>query len=248
MSFFARFKAIDENRKAAVVRTLIENSTPDFDFFYFATLATLMATLGLLSDDPAIVIGSMLLAPLLNPILGIALGLIMSDQQVLGRSLYTLGKAFALGIFISFVATLFVGAKDVLAINEVMVRTHASLISVSVAIVSGLAVAYALARPEWNETLPGIAVSVSLLPPLAVFGIGLAVMNTDVMFGSLKLLGANLIGIIFAAMVSFALMDLYSKRNIAESTIKRESERIEEENALIKAVANGDVSKDEVMK
>lgn len=237
MTIFARFKAIDENRKAAVVRRLIENSTPDFDFFYFVALATLMATLGLLADNAVIIIGSMLIAPILSPILGVALGLVMSDQKVLGRSLLTLGKAFGLGILVSVGATLIFSEQSELT-AQTLLRADVSLISFIVAIVAGLAVSYALARAELNEALPGVAVAVSLIPPLAVVGIGIAHFDFVVILGSLKLLTANVVGIIFAAMTSFSLMDLYTKRHIADSTIDKEDERVEIENKMVTELAN----------
>ena len=232
MTLFSRFQAIDENQKASVVRRLMESGTPDFDFFYLAGLATLMATLGLLANNIAIVIGSMLIAPILYPILGVALGLVMSNQGVLGRSLLTLGKAFGLGIGLSAIATLFFGGEEILT-SEVLSRTEPSLILMAVAIVAGLAVSFSLAQPDWSESLPGIAISVALIPPLAVVGIGIAALNLAVVTGALMLLTINVVGIVFAAMVSFSLMNLYEKSNIAESTIKREEERIEKANAVI---------------
>lgn len=234
MTIFARFQAIDENHKASVVRRLIESSTPDFDFFYLSGLAVLMATFGLLEDSAAIVIGSMLIAPMLYPILGVALGLVMSDQGVLGRSLLTLAKSLGLGLGLSVLATIFLGnGTNIETLTQVMDRTEASLLSVMVAIIAGLAVSFALAKPEWNESLPGVAISVALIPPLAVVGIGIAKMDIFVMSGSAVLLLVNIIGIVFSAMVSFSLMNLYEKRSIAESTIKKENERLEEEKQII---------------
>lgn len=242
MSFFTRFKAIDENYKASVVRRLIESSTPDFDFFYMTGLATLMASLGLLANNIAIVIGSALIAPVLFPVLGVAMGFVMSDTGILSRSLFTLSKAFVLGIILSMLAGLFFGTEGMMT-SEILLRTDATLISVLVSIVAGLAVSYALARPEWSVTMPGVAISVALIPPLAVVGIGVAALDVAVITGSLLLLAVNVVGIVFAAMISFSLMNLYEKRNIAESTIKREEERIEEEKAVMEEIENGDREK-----
>lgn len=240
MPLFARFQAIDENHKASVVRRLMESSTPDFDFFYLSGLAVLMATFGLLIDSTAVVIGSMLIAPLLYPILGVALGFVMSDITVIGRSLLTLSKSFGLGIVLAVIATLLFGGDIGTNLTpEIFARTDATLISIAVAIVAGLAVSYSLARPEWNESLPGIAISVALIPPLAVVGIGLAEFNIVVVKGSLLLLGVNVAGIVAAATVSFSLMNLHDKLYIAQSTIKREEERIEEEDAVVDGIKKG---------
>ena len=68
MSVFARFRAVPDKDKASLIRKLVENGTPDFDYFYLIGLSTLMATFGLLLDSSSIVIGSMLIAPLMYPI------------------------------------------------------------------------------------------------------------------------------------------------------------------------------------
>ena len=240
MKVLARFQTINDNDKAAVVRKLMQSSTPDFDFFYLVGLSVLMATLGLLANSTAVVIGSMLLAPLMYPILGLALGLVMSNSAVLGRSMITLTKSFAVGLSLSVVASFLFSDGDSYLTQEVLLRASADHLHIYflVAFVAGLAVSFALAQPEWSETLPGIAISVALIPPLATIGVGIAAFDFTVVSGAVVLLGINLLGIIFAAMVSFSLMNLYQKQNIAASTIKREEQRIEKEERAIEEQEN----------
>lgn len=235
MSILARFKAIEDKDKAGVVRRLMEYSTPNFDFFYLVGLSIIMATLGLMADSASIVIGSMLIAPILYPILGLALGLVMSNGEVMVRSFGTLVKAFGIGLGLS-VGTAFLFGAEISGNYEILSRTEPGLIHVVVAIVAGLAVSFALAQPEWSETLPGIAISVALIPPLGVLGIGIATFNTEVIAGSAVLLAMNIIGIVAAAMVSFSLMDLYQKQNIAASTIKREEEKMQKEEEAMEEI------------
>ena len=123
MSIFARFRAVDDKDKAALVRKLMQSSTPDFDFFYFVALSVLMATLGLLADNTSIVIGSMLIAPLLYPILGLSLGLVMSNPSVFSRSVFTITKSFLIAIGVAVVVTLLFSNGDPQASNEIMIRT-----------------------------------------------------------------------------------------------------------------------------
>ncbi|MCA9361465.1 TIGR00341 family protein [Candidatus Kaiserbacteria bacterium] len=241
MPIIARFRAIEDKDKASAVRTLIENSTPNFDFFYFVGLSITMATLGLLADSPSIVIGSMLIAPLLYPILALALGFVMSDISVISRSLKTLTTSLGLCLFLSVLATLFFGSGDIT--NEVLLRTEPTLLHLLVAVIAGAAVAYALAQPEWSATLPGIAISVALIPPLAVVGVGIASFNMAIITGSAVMLLMNFIGIVFAAMVSFSLMDLHAKQNIAQSTIVKVAEKETKENAAIAEVLDNELKK-----
>lgn len=233
MSVFLRFRAISENDKAAVVRKLMQSSTPEFDFFYLVGLSVLMATLGLLVDSVAIVIGSMLIAPILYPVLGLALGISMSNYGVFKRSFITLLKSFGLGLGLAVVATFLFSDIDVTTSFEIMNRTEVGLLHFLIAVVAGAAVAFTLGQPEWSETLPGIAISVALIPPLAVVGIGVAEGNMDVVSGSLVMLIVNVFGIVFASLVTFSLMNLYEKQHIAESTIKKEEERVDKEQKKI---------------
>jgi len=237
MDFFVRFQAINDNDKAALVRKLMESSTPDFDFFYITSLSVFMATLGLLLGSSSIVIGSMLIAPLMYPILGVALGLVMSNPNVLGRSFGTLVKSLAIGLGVAIIAAFFFGDQNMYMTSEVLSRTIPNHLYFMVAIIAGAAVSFALARPEWSETLPGISISVALIPPLATVGVGIAALNAEIIKGASVLLLLNLIGIIAASAGSFMMMNLYQKQNIAQSTIKRENERLEEEKAVIEEIS-----------
>ena len=95
MTVFARLRALPDKDKAALIRKLVENGTPDFDYFFLIGASTLMATFGLLMDNSSIVIGSMLIAPLMYPILGVALGFVMSGNHIglFQRAVQTLTKS-----------------------------------------------------------------------------------------------------------------------------------------------------------
>lgn len=238
MSFISRFQAIDEKEKTRAVRQLIEQSTPDFDYFLMLTLSVLMATFGLLAGSETIVIGGMLLAPLLAPVMGLALGTSMSHHPLIIRSISTIGwsMAFAIGAAIAGAFLFSVGNLSG-GMNEIILsRTEPSLLFFIVAIISGFAVAYTTVRPNLSSTLPGVAVAVALIPPLAVLGIGIAMFNPDVVAGSALMFLINVAGIVFAAMVTFSLMDVHHKSFIAESTIKKEKKRVEEETEKVKEI------------
>lgn len=235
MSVLARFRALPDNDKSALVRKLVQSGTPDFDYFYLIGLSTLMATLGLLLDSGAIVIGSMLIAPLMYPILGVALGLVMMGQSfnVLQRALSTLLKSLAAGLLLSVAAAFFFGNETMYVSAEVMARAYASHLHLLVALTAGAAVSYMLARPEWSDTLPGVAIAVALIPPLAAIGVGIASLNAVLIKGASMILFLNLFGIIGVAVIIFLLMNLGEKDDIAVSTIKRENEKIENEKRVI---------------
>tara|TARA_B100000508_G_scaffold60333_1_gene47314 strand:- start:353518 stop:354243 length:726 start_codon:yes stop_codon:yes gene_type:complete len=226
-NFIAHLRTINDSDKTKAVDLLIRESTGDFDFFFFIVLSVLMATLGLIANNPAIVIGSMLLAPILFPILSISLSIIMSDGPIIARSIATFLKASAAAILTAAAATL-IFAPFAPITSEILLRTEPSLIYVGVAIVAGLAVSYSLAQPALSATLPGIAVSVALIPPLATIGIGVANLDIAVISGAFTLYLVNVLGIVFSSMLIFALMNLYTKRKVAEKVVQKEEKRLEE--------------------
>lgn len=218
-----------------MVRKLLENSTPDFDYFYMVGISVAMASLGLLVDSAAVVIGSMLIAPVLYPLLSFSLGLVMSDYQVLTRSSYTLLKSLGFGLALSILMAVFFGF-EASTTEELLQRTNPSLLYLFIAVFAGLAASFSLAKPQLNETLPGIAISVALIPPLAALGIGIAGLDLSVITGSFVLLVINIIGIVVASMVTFSLMNLYEKRHIAQSTIEKEEEKMQEEQEVVEEI------------
>lgn len=235
MAFISHFRAVNEEDKDKAIKQLIADSTPSFDFFLMATLAILMATFGMLLDSAAIVIGSMLIAPILHPILSLALGVSLSDYKLIGRSFYTLLKSVFIGITSAVVATLFVSRGEYVT-GEIIARAEPNLLFFAVAIVSGIAVSYALVKPDLSETLPGVAVSVALIPPLAVIGIGIARVDWAVVAGASVLFLVNVIGIVFASMISFSLMDVSRKRKVAESAIKKEDQKVRQQEEKVEKI------------
>lgn len=237
MSILSRFRIIEGAQKDKAVKTLVERATPDFDFFFMITLSVLMATLGLLTGSETIVIGSMLIAPLMYPILGVSLGLSMSDLSLMRHSLVTLLKASALAVIAAAAVTVFYTVTHGAVLTpEIVLRTQATLAVLGIAVVAALAMSYALARPKLSESLPGVAISVALIPPLAVVGIGLAWFNAAIFLGAFAVFLLNIGGIVVTAMVAFSLMDVHGEKKVVESTLKKEEHRVEAEAKKVEAV------------
>lgn len=236
MSILGHIQAVSESDKSTAVKKLIEASTPNFNFFLLVILSVLMATFGMLENNTAVVIGSMLIAPVLFPILSLSLSVVMSDYKLIQRAGLTLVKALVLGVAAALLATLFFGGSAPLT-SEVMLRTEPTLLSIAIAIVAGLAVAYTLTQPDLSETLPGIAVAVALIPPLAVIGVGLASLNWAVVAGAVVYLVVNIVGIVFASMLVFSLMNLYVKRGVAARAADKADKQVEKEEEVARKVS-----------
>ncbi len=236
IKFLPRFQAISEEDKTEAVTKLIADATPDFDFFFMVVLSVLMATLGLIAGSESVVIGSMLLAPIMSPILELALGLAMSSHKLIRRSLQTFGKAIAFAIGASVVATLLFSFSSFEVTSIILERTAPSLLFFAIAIIAGLAVAYTLVQPHLSATLPGIAVAVALMPPLATVGIGIAHLDVKIAAGATMMFAINVVGIVFASMLAFSLMDVHHKRFIASHTVDKEEERVQAEEAKVEEI------------
>ena len=217
------FQISQEERKAAI-DSLIEQSTPKFDFFLLLILSIFIVVPGLFMNNPAVIIGGMVVAPMMSPILSLALGMSITDFRLMRRSLQTLFYALVLTMFTSMVMSFFYHTVD--AGTEILTRTYPSLSDLLIAIASGIAASFALVRPNLSATLPGIAISVSLLPAIAVTGIGFAFGDLQLITGSITLFAINLLGIIFSAIIIFNLFGFFQARRESEKKLKEEAETI----------------------
>ena len=219
------FNNLKNKDKKKAVDHLVVGSTPSQDFFLMVILSILTATFGLLINNTAVIIGSMLIAPILYPILSLSLGIIMSDSKLTQRSLYTIFKSIILGVITAALATLLFASHYTQLTPEIVSRTEASLPYIAIAISAGFAGTFALVKPQLNETLPGIAISVALIPPIAVMGIGLARFDWEIISGSLLLFLVNAVGVVFASMMTFSLMNFYLQKNEARKKVAEEDEK-----------------------
>ncbi len=228
------FDNVKNQEKTDAVDKLIKLSTPRQEFFLLVILSTLMATTGLIHSNVAIIIGSMLIAPILYPILGIAMGIVMANSKLIYRSLGTLGQSLIIGVGAAVIVALLSyipGSENVFTITpEIALRIEPSLADVAIAVIAGIAASFALVKPSISETLPGVAISVALVPPLAVFGIGIAVGDWFIASKALILYLINILGILFACVMVFSIMNFYVQRTEAKQVIKKEDKKLEKEN------------------
>jgi len=197
---------VNENRREEVQAQLRDSSRPDFDFFLLVLLSSVIATLGLLVNSPAVIIGAMLVAPLMSPIIGLGLASIRGDDQLLRDALSALLRGALLSILISFLLTWFNTFMPFLDLQAddlpqaVISRTQPTPIDLAIALAGGLAAAFALAMPNISAALPGVAIATALMPPICTVGIGLAFQRWDVAGGAFLLFSTNAVTIAFAAM------------------------------------------------
>ena len=172
-----------------------------FRFTVMLALSVVIATLGLSLDSDAVIIGAMLIAPLMTPIIGTAAALVMGWPRRLGQAALAVlaGSAGAVGI--SFALTSVLPAGSQVLTPAVLSRTSPDLRDLAVALAAGAAGAYATAREDVSAALPGVAVAVALVPPLAAAGFTLAIGREDLASGAALLFAANLVAIVLVGSV-----------------------------------------------
>ncbi len=217
--------------ESVAVKSLIRDSTPRPEFFLMTGLSVVMATAGLLVNNASVIIGSMLIAPILSPILSLSMGIVMSDLKLAARSVRTLLLAGTVAVGIAAISALFFPRADGFG-SEIMARTDPSLIYLVIAVVAGIAASFARARPDMSESIPGIAISVALIPPLSVMGIGISALDWNIVSGAFLLFLTNIVGIVFASMIVFPLMNLHDKRRVASQAMASEERELAKEKAL----------------
>ena len=166
-------------------------------FWILLLLSAVIATAGVVADSTATVIGAMIVAPLMTPILGTAFAVVLADRRHVLRSvLLVIGGALVV-VSIGFLFGLVDAPLDAFAANtQVAGRISPKLIDLIAALATGTVGAFALVRSDISDTLPGVAIAISLVPPLAVVGLLLSVQRYADASGALLLFGTNVAAIV----------------------------------------------------
>ena len=171
-------------------------------FWILLALASVIASAGVVADSTATVIGAMIVAPLMTPILGTALAIVLADRRQVGTNLLLVLAASAAVVVIAYLIGLTVPYEVVASNNsQVAGRVNPRLIDLLAAVATGLVGAFALLRSDVSDTLPGVAIAISLVPPLAVVGLTLESGAPDEALGALLLFGTNVAAIIVTGTV-----------------------------------------------
>lgn len=217
----------DKNR---VVEEIIEASTPRKSFLVMIAVSAALTTMGILDNNVAVIIGGMLVAPMLSPILAIALGIEMADIKLIKRSFkVVMGSVlYTIGASLLFALLLNQGEVDVENLNhEMSLRVEIGLTTILVALVAGFGASLALVRSELAKFMSGVAIAVALIPPLSMSAIGISILNFQIFYNALAAYCINLVGIILAALVVFSLVRLSDAKREMEKELKEEADLLD---------------------
>jgi uncharacterized hydrophobic protein (TIGR00271 family) len=172
-------------------------------FFALIALSTGIAAFGLIADSTAVVIGAMLVAPLMTPMLAISAATVYgrTDRIFASAMVVTLGSILAILVG-ALVATITPGTLTATDLSgQILARSSPGLLDLGIAVVAGLAAGYVLAHRRVGASLPGVAIAVALVPPLATAGITIRLGAVEEAQGAILLFLTNLIAIVLSAAV-----------------------------------------------
>ncbi|MBU0720347.1 TIGR00341 family protein [bacterium] len=198
------FKKADEEDFRELFTALKESAVLSIPFIVLMVLSTLLATTGLFQNSAPVIIGAMILAPLMAPIISLSMGVVRGEQFLMKESGFSLVAGIVTALLFSSVYTFFMPLHELT--QEMNARLNPNILDLMVAVISGIAGAYANAKSEIAKSLAGVAIAVALVPPLSVTGIGIGFGNVEVIAGSFLLFVTNLVGITLAASMTFLVL------------------------------------------
>lgn len=195
---------LDEDEQAVIYSKIRDDATADFDFYALIFLASGIAYFGLQQNSGTTIIGAMLVAPLMSPMMAIGFSIINGNFDLFVKSARSTFLGAALAVSMAAILTYIFPFKSVT--NEILARTSPNILDLFVALISGFAGAYAVGRKEVLSSLPGVAIAAALVPPLCVAGFGIGLGNWSIASNSLLLFLTNLASIIVAGIIMFWLL------------------------------------------
>ena len=173
-------------------------------FWTMLVLSAVIATAGVVSDSTATVIGAMIIAPLSTPIMGVALGIVRRSTSVTRRAAAFTFTGAVVVIVIGVVFSLVIpGGVNLLNDSQIASRTSPALVDLISAVATGFAGSVAFARRDVAAVLPGVAIAISLVPPLAVVGVCLGQGAVALAMGALVLFASNFVALVLAGTLVF---------------------------------------------
>ena len=205
------FPTLERDERLGLVQQLEQGAQGNIDFIIMMILSTSLASLGLLADSTAVVIGAMLVAPLMGPLVAAGHSLVQANLRLFRRSMGVAG----IGLGIGFAASLIFGALNpgFEPTLEVEARGTPDLLDLGIAFFSGMTAAYASGRSNVMTTLAGVAIAAALVPPLAAVGIALTHGEPLISGNAAILLITNLVAIILGAAVVFRMFKVHVSRH-----------------------------------
>lgn len=184
------------------------NGSLNLIFISMVVLSTIVAGIGMLENNIAVIIGAMVIAPLLGPNLSLSIGTTFADYKLIASSLVTLITGLSISIIMSY--TLGLWWDEPLTQTEILSRTEPSYSAIILALVSGAAAVLSLTT-RVSSSLVGVMVAVAILPPASVLGVMLGTGELVLAKGAALLLGINLCSINLSANLVMIVRNIFPR-------------------------------------
>lgn len=213
-----------EKQDLNVYEILSSGAKPSIEYYVLTILSCIIATTGLIQGSTATIIGAMIVAPLMTPILAMSLGVIWGDFNLIKTSVFSIAKGVFWAVAISTAIAYIIPIPGFS--EEILSRTRPSLFDIVVAIASGTVGAYGYANKKISNTLVGIAIAVALMPPLCTIGISLGTMHWHMALNATILFAINLVSISLSGAIIFLAMKIHPLYEEKDDIIKRAASQI----------------------
>ena len=204
--------------RESLYRGVEKNARLDLNFIVLVFLSTIVATIGLIKNNVAVVIGAMVIAPLLGPNLAFGLGTALGDLSLMRKSALTTAAGIALAVALSVGIGMF-WPFDISS-PEIISRTEVELDSVALALASGAAAALSMTT-GLSSVLVGVMVAVALRPPAVTLGLMLGLGDFNLALGAGLLLAINLVCVNLACKLVFMLKGIRPRTWVEKEKARR---------------------------
>jgi uncharacterized hydrophobic protein (TIGR00271 family) len=198
------FSYASDERFHDLFPALREDARLNSIYLVLMVLSTMLAAIGLYLNSASVIIGAMLLAPLMTPIVSLSMGILRGNIELFKDSIGKIVLGILIALLSSALITLLFPHKPIT--DEMLARMNPTLLDLGVAIISGIAAAYSKSFKEIIQSLAGVAIAVALVPPLTVAGIGIGRWDFYIFYQAFLLFSTNLVGIIIAATYTFRIL------------------------------------------
>ena len=203
---------VTPQRREVVLAEIHAGSLPTATYYALLGISELIAGFALIVDSDATLIGANVVAPLMTPIFGVALGLTRGDLRLLRTALAAEFGGAAFGVLLCFGLGLLPFAVE--ATPGLLAQTRPTLIDLMVAALAGIAGALAMIDERVSPALPGVAIATALNPPIAAIGLCLALGAYEGAMRAFVLFSANVLAILTVAGVMFSVAGFVTRAEI----------------------------------
>ncbi len=197
------FLSVSNQEKIHITKKIATEPYSEYLYRFQFFLSCIIATLWLYINSIPVVIGAMLVSPIIKPLIALSFAVATWNKNLYIRSLNTVFFSVVLGVLLSWIVSYLVPFAHFT--SEIVARTSSTFLDILIAFASGIIAVMALRYKSFSDSLAGVAMATSLVPPLCVIGISIFLGDMDKMRGSLLLFSANLVTLLFVWFVIFVL-------------------------------------------